>query len=114
MDVTKAPATTDLTSLSVGSSAAADVATASNASTTVTPAADRVDIQPLDVAAALQILIAEVRAELPLPGANSPAETLPVLQAVELVAAKLVASEMPLAPIPPGRAWRCSSRKRHR
>jgi hypothetical protein len=82
MDVTKAPPPTDLTSLGVGtapnaaaasqSNVAADASTASSASTAVTAVADRVDIQPLDVAAALQILIAEVRAELPLPGANLP------------------------------------------
>jgi len=125
MDVTKAPPTTDLASFGVGtavssaaasqSSAAAGVSTASNASTTVTAAADRVDIQPLDVAAALQILIAEVRAELPLPGVNSPAgmalgedlpevapqaNTLPALQAAELVAAELLKADLVAAEIP--------------
>ena len=125
MDVTKAPSMTDPASLGVGtaatsasaapSSAAAGVSTASNASTSVTAAADRVDIQPLDVAAALQILIAEVRAELPLPGVNSPAgmalgedlpevapqaNTLPALQAAELVAAELLKADLVAAEIP--------------
>jgi hypothetical protein len=112
MDVTKAPPTTDLASFGVGtavssaaasqSSAAAGVSTASNASTAVTAAADRVDIQPLDVAAALQILIAEVRAELPLPGANSPAgmNTPPALQAAELVPAELVKADLVAAELP--------------
>jgi len=65
MDITKAPPMIDPANLGVGTgSAAGGVSTASDASTTVTAAADRVDIQPLDVTAALQILIAEVRAEL--------------------------------------------------
>ena len=93
MDVTKAPPSTDLANQGVGtaassasaspSSAVVGVSTVSSASTVVAAAADWVDIQPLDVAAALQILIAEVRAELPLPGANSPAgmNTPPALQA---------------------------------
>ena len=113
MDVTKAPPTTDLANLGVGmaagsaaaspSSAAAGVSTASNASTAAAAAADRVDIQPLDVAAALQILIAEVRAELPLPGATSAAGmalggeltdmTPPASQAARFVAAELVTAE---------------------
>jgi hypothetical protein len=84
MDVTKAPPTADLASVGVGTvagsataspnGAAAGVSTASNASTAAAAAPDRLDIHPLDVAAALQILIAEVRAELPLLVAVSPAE----------------------------------------
>lgn len=125
MDVTKAPTTTDLTSPSMGtaansasaapSSAAGGVSAASNASTAVTAAADRVDIQPLDVAAALQILIAEVRAELPLPGAHltsgmalgvelgevvPQANMPPALRTAELVAADIVAGEFVAAEIP--------------
>ena len=119
MDVTKAPPMTDPANLAVGtaaspastspSSAAAGVSTSSNASTAVTAAADRVDIQPLDVAAALQILIAEVRAELPLPGADSaggmllgaeptdvarPVNAPPALRTAEFVAVELVMADL--------------------
>jgi hypothetical protein len=68
-----------------------------------------VDIQPLDVAAALKILIAEVRAELPLPGDSAPAgvalgmeltnvgpqaTTPPAAQATELVAPEFVQADL--------------------
>jgi hypothetical protein len=109
MDVTKAPPTPDLSNLGVGTaassassspgSAAAGASIAANVSTAVAAAADRVDIQPLDVAAALQILIAEVRAELT--DIASPANTPPLLQTAELVAADLVKAEMPAAVLPP-------------
>jgi hypothetical protein len=75
MDVTKAPPSADITSPGLGTATSAAAAPQSNAaagisadpstSVAVTAVADRVDIQPLDVAAALQILVAEVRAELP-------------------------------------------------
>lgn len=71
MDVTKAAPSTDVTArVGVGAttgsaqSGAAGPGAAQNASPVVAPG-ERVDIQPLDVTAALQILIAEVRAELP-------------------------------------------------
>ena len=77
MDVTKAPPSGGITGLGVDtatnaaaasrSDAAAGAATGSGVSAALSALADRVDIQPLDVAAALQILIAEVRAELALP-----------------------------------------------
>jgi hypothetical protein len=118
MDVTKAPPPTDLTSLGVGaapntaaasqSSVAAGASTPSSVSTAVTAVADRVNIQPLDVAAALQILIAEVRAELPLPGASLPGGTPTDTELSDLAqqanpspalqAAEIVLSEMPEAP----------------
>jgi hypothetical protein len=70
MDVTKAPPAPDLTShLGAGAAAPSAATTASsapNVSTALAAVADRLDIQPLDVATALQILIAEVRAGLPL------------------------------------------------
>ena len=105
MDVTKAPPPADITSLGVGtatnaaaapqSNAAVGASTASSASAAVIAVADRVDIQPLDVAAALQILIAEVRAELPLPGASLPGLTQQVNPLQAWQAAETVLSEMP-------------------
>ena len=110
MDVTKAPPSADSTSLGVGtatnaaaasqSNAAAGASTASNISAAVTAVVDRVDIQPLDVAAALQILIAEVRAELPLSGASLPGLTQQVNSSPALQAAGLALLEsqgMPLS-----------------
>jgi hypothetical protein len=123
MDVTKAPPPTDLTSPGLGTAPNAAAASQSNVaaaftpsspSTAVTAVADRIDIQPLNVAAALQILIAEVRAELPLPGASLPGGTPadaelsdPALQAnpsPALGAAEIVLSEMPEAWVPAGLA----------
>jgi hypothetical protein len=116
MDVTKAPPSPDVASrlgagpatASAQTSAATNAATAQNASTAATAAGDRVDIQPLDVAAALQILIAEVRAELPVLAAGSPSVTatsLPLNQSVglALLEAPLAAPISPLeAELPPG------------
>ena len=103
MDVTKAPPPADITSPGVGTatnaaaasqSSAVGASTASNISTAVGAVADRVDIQPLDVAAALQILVAEVRAELPLPGASLPGPTPQVNAFPARQEAEIVLSEM--------------------
>jgi hypothetical protein len=70
MDVTKAPPF-DLTSNRAGAGPTSQPSAATDSLANLAPLADRVDIQPLDTAAALQILIAEVRAELELPAEAS-------------------------------------------
>jgi hypothetical protein len=110
MDVTKSPPPADITSLGVGtatnaaaasqSNAAAGASTASSTSTALTAVADRVDIQPLDVSAALQIMIAEVRAELLLAGASLPDLTQQANPSPALQAAEIMLAEMPEAPAP--------------
>lgn len=107
MDVTKAPSSADITSLGVGTAAnaaaasqgnaAAGASTASNTSAAVAAPADRLDIQPLDVAAALQILIAEVRAELPaLQAAEMVLSEIPKAQAAAPAGTDVTASPSPL------------------
>ena len=66
MDVTKAPPL-DANATQAGSTPPPRQGAASPAFAPPAPLQDRIDIQPLDVAAALQILIAEVRTELQLP-----------------------------------------------
>lgn len=85
-------------------------------------AADRVDIRPLDLVSALQILIAEVRAELQLPvdvpRSQSPAQTAQIVLHLLLEAlpgpARMGMAGAPnpplLAPSPPGSPGRGAPR----
>jgi hypothetical protein len=81
MDVTKAPPL-DPSAARAGAGPTSQQSAAPS-SGSIMALADRVDIQPLDVAAALQILIAEVRSGLELPADSSmmqnPAQTSRVL-----------------------------------
>src|ERR1700675_1200523 len=82
MDVTKAPPPAPTAGFAPTDGPTPQRSTGSTASA-IAPPADQVYIQPLDAAAALQILIAEVRADLGLPGdaaaGASPAQTAGVL-----------------------------------
>jgi hypothetical protein len=68
MDVTKAPPLDPSAARAGGPTSQQSAAAPSSE---IVALADRVDIQPLDVAAALQILIAEVRTAMELPAASS-------------------------------------------
>jgi hypothetical protein len=67
MDVTKAPPLDPSANVATKAGPTSQQSAASPFPGNIVPLADRVDIQPLDLAAALQILIAEVRADLELP-----------------------------------------------
>jgi hypothetical protein len=64
MEVTKVPPA-DVATARAGTPTATEQGSSSAAN--IAPLMDRADIRPLDVSAALQILLAEVRAELDLP-----------------------------------------------
>jgi len=83
MDVTKAPPLDPTAGLPPTGGPTLQRSTLSASATDIAPLVDQVHIQPLDVAAALQILIAEVRAGLGLPGdaavGSGPTQTAQVL-----------------------------------
>ena len=83
MDVTKAPLLDPTTGFAQANGPTPQRSAPSGAAAATAALADQLHIQPLDAAAALQILIAEVRAGLDLPGdalaGASPARTAEVL-----------------------------------
>jgi hypothetical protein len=83
MDVTKAPPLDPTAGFPPAGGPTPQRSTLSASAADIAPLADQVHIQPLDVVAALQILIAEVRAGLDLPGdaavGSSPTQTAQVL-----------------------------------
>jgi len=93
MEISKVPPA-DVPAAGAGPASATGPATAtgpagaaeqgSRAPVNIVPVADRVDIRPLDISAALQILLAEVRTALDLPPDVTPAPT-PVQAARALV-----------------------------
>jgi hypothetical protein len=99
MDVTKAPPL-DPSATRAGAGPTSQQSAAAPSSGSIVALADRVDIQPLDVAAALQILIAEVRMAMELPADSStmqsPAQTSRVLIQMFLHAVPEGASSLPV------------------
>jgi hypothetical protein len=81
MEVSKVPPS-DVSSMRSGTAAAGQ---GSGMAATIAPTADRADIRPLDIAGALQILLAEVRAGLDLPLESS------IAQAPDQAACQIVA-----------------------
>jgi hypothetical protein len=95
MDVTKAPPL-DPSATRAGAGPTSQRSAAAPSSGSIVALADRVDIQPLDVAAALQILIAEVRMAMEVPADSStmqsPAQTSRVL-------IQMLLTDEPLSPM---------------
>jgi hypothetical protein len=98
MDVTKAPLF-DATANRAGATAASQQNAAPSSSGGSAQLDDRVDIQPLDLTAALQILVAEVRADLELPAAalvlQSPPQTAQIVIQMLLAAVPEEAADLP-------------------